>query len=62
MMTIARVPKCVAVTVRLFGSPGRGAPSGVASHRVSVFDPAAAARTGTRTVTWDLAGTFTRRL
>src|ERR1700722_13062964 len=62
MMTIARVPKCVAVTVRFVGLPGRAAPSGVVSHRVIVFDPAAAARTGIRTIAWDLAATLTRRL
>ena len=54
---IASVPKCVAVTVRLTRLPGRTAPSGVVSHRVSAFDPAAAACTGTRTGTVDLAGT-----
>jgi len=57
MMTIARVPKCVAVTVRLTGLPS-AAPPGVASHSLSVLDPASAACTGIRTGTWLLAGTL----
>jgi hypothetical protein len=58
MMTIASVPKWVAVTVRLAELPGRRAPCGVVSSRSSVVDPATAARTGIRTVTWLLPGTL----